>query len=190
MPPKSRRVKYRERGGAFTLNMHVQAHTATEHTSSLHSIHQRCNTYKKWMALSPFDWIKTCSHRQRRLHFLQHYKTQKQDCILLNKWNQCDVLTSPSGQTLGESPNGVQDFRSCGTQESPTPKKALSQYFSSPEILSCSQQAPMLPLSHSTCNLASSPSFTCDKIRAASSLWSVAVPVPGPPTSSPACMGL
>lgn len=54
----------------------------------------------------------------------------------------CDIPAWTQGHTLGGSPNSVQDFRSCRTQESLTPKRDLSQHLSCPEILSCSWLAP------------------------------------------------
>lgn len=90
----------------------------------------------------------------------------------------CDIPVWPPGRTLGESPNGVQDFRSCGTQESPAPKRASPQHLSCPEIPSCSSLAPSAGASHLTLNpqpcpgsaLPLSRSFRSDKIGAASPL--------------------
>lgn len=70
------------------------------------------------------------------------------------KWAEphCDTAEC----TWGKNPNGVQDFRSWGTQESHTPKGALPQHFSCPETPSCSYLAPSTGTSlwHSPSNLA------------------------------------
>lgn len=67
----------------------------------------------------------------------------------------CDVPAWPPGRTFGESPNGVHEFRSYGTQESPTPKRASPQNLSCPEIPSCSQLAPSAGVSPLTLSLQS-----------------------------------